>query len=137
MPARNAKVAPQACEPLGVESIHPDDFLLDLHDLNPGAVRAALEQQAADLTRPGRSSNCSAHAPRQAFLRSSRPSAAGGSLPCLMSDKSAHTKRPSDQAERRPLTEIGLGTGFGDRFEGSRGASGVFEGGMHLGDETA
>ena len=25
----------EACEPLGVEAIHPDDFLLDLHDLNP------------------------------------------------------------------------------------------------------
>jgi predicted nucleic acid-binding protein len=38
-----------ACEPLGVEAIHPDDFLLDLHDLSPGGVRAALEQQGADL----------------------------------------------------------------------------------------
>lgn len=43
---------PAACEPLGVEAIHPDDFLLDLHDLNPDAVRAALEQQAADLNPP-------------------------------------------------------------------------------------
>jgi predicted nucleic acid-binding protein len=43
---------PAACEPLGVEAIHPDDFLLDLHDLNPEAVRAALEQQAADLNPP-------------------------------------------------------------------------------------
>lgn len=41
-----------ACEPLGVEPIHPDDFLLDLHDLNPEAVRAALQQQAADLNPP-------------------------------------------------------------------------------------
>jgi 8-oxo-dGTP pyrophosphatase MutT (NUDIX family) len=40
---------PEACEPFGVEAIHPDDFLLDLHDLNPDAVRAALHQQAADL----------------------------------------------------------------------------------------
>jgi hypothetical protein len=40
---------PRACEPLGVEAIHPDDFLLDLHDLNPEVVRAALEQQAAHL----------------------------------------------------------------------------------------
>jgi len=40
---------PQACEPLGVEATHPDDFLLDLYDLDPEAVRAALEQQAADL----------------------------------------------------------------------------------------
>jgi hypothetical protein len=39
----------EACEPLGVEAIHPDDFLLDLHDLSPDGVRAALTQQAADL----------------------------------------------------------------------------------------
>src|SRR5581483_10414216 len=39
---------PEACEPVGVEAIHPDDFLLALHDLAPEAVRAALEQQAAD-----------------------------------------------------------------------------------------
>lgn len=43
---------PQACEPLGVEATHPDDFLLDLHDLNPDAVRAALQQQASDLNPP-------------------------------------------------------------------------------------
>ncbi len=43
---------PDSCEPFGVEAIHPDDFLLDLNDLNPEAVPAALEQQAADLTPP-------------------------------------------------------------------------------------
>jgi predicted nucleic acid-binding protein len=43
---------PEACEPVGVEATHPDDFLLDLYDLNPEAVRAALEQQAADLNPP-------------------------------------------------------------------------------------
>ena len=43
---------PQACEPLGVEATHPDDFLLDLYDLDPEAVRAALEQQASDLDPP-------------------------------------------------------------------------------------
>lgn len=42
----------EACEPVGVEAVHPDDFLLDLHDLAPEAVRAALEQQAADLNPP-------------------------------------------------------------------------------------
>lgn len=41
-----------ACEPLGVEAVHPDDFLIDLHDLNPEGVRAALEQQAVDLRPP-------------------------------------------------------------------------------------
>jgi hypothetical protein len=43
---------PEACEPVGVEAVHPDDLLLDLHDLAPEAVRAALEQQAADLHPP-------------------------------------------------------------------------------------
>lgn len=42
----------QACEPVGVEAVHPDQFLIDLHDLNPDGVRAALEQQAADLNPP-------------------------------------------------------------------------------------
>jgi len=41
-----------ACEPLGVEATHPDDFLLDLHDRSPQGVRAALDQQAADLNPP-------------------------------------------------------------------------------------
>lgn len=41
-----------ACEPFGVAAIHPDDFLIDLHDLTPDSVRAALEQQAADLNPP-------------------------------------------------------------------------------------
>jgi hypothetical protein len=44
--------APEACEPVGVEAVHPDQFLLDLHDLAPEAVRTALEQQAADLHPP-------------------------------------------------------------------------------------
>lgn len=43
---------PGACEPVGVEAIHPDDFLLDHFDLAPDTVRAALEQQAADLHPP-------------------------------------------------------------------------------------
>jgi predicted nucleic acid-binding protein len=43
---------PEVCEPLGIEAIHPDQFLLDLHDLDAEAVRAALEQQAADLHPP-------------------------------------------------------------------------------------
>ena len=44
--------SPEACEPLGVEAIHPDEFLLDLYDLSPDGVHAALEQQAADLHPP-------------------------------------------------------------------------------------
>jgi predicted nucleic acid-binding protein len=42
----------EACEPVGVEARHPDDFLLDLLDLAPEGVRAALEEQAADLNPP-------------------------------------------------------------------------------------
>lgn len=41
-----------ACEPVGVEARHPDEFLLDLLDLAPEGVRAALEEQAADLNPP-------------------------------------------------------------------------------------
>ncbi|HEV8688151.1 MAG TPA: hypothetical protein VGQ84_12805, partial [Gaiellaceae bacterium] len=41
-----------ACEPVGVEAIHPDDFLLDLLDLGTDAIRFAIEQQAADLNPP-------------------------------------------------------------------------------------
>jgi len=44
--------SPEACEPVGVEAIHPDDFLVDLHDLAPEAVRSAVEEQAADLHPP-------------------------------------------------------------------------------------
>src|SRR5919197_846666 len=43
---------PEACDPVGVEAIHPDEFLLDLYDLDPEAVGAALGQQAADLNPP-------------------------------------------------------------------------------------
>jgi predicted nucleic acid-binding protein len=43
---------PEACDPVGVEAIHPDEFLLDLYDLDPEGVRAALEQQAGDLNPP-------------------------------------------------------------------------------------
>ncbi len=42
----------EACEPVGVEARHPDDFLLDLLDLAPEGVHAALEEQAADLNPP-------------------------------------------------------------------------------------
>ncbi len=36
---------PEACEPVGVEARHPDDFLLDLLDLAPEGVRAALDSR--------------------------------------------------------------------------------------------
>lgn len=42
----------EACEPVGVEARHPDDFLLDLLDLAPEAVLATLQEQAADLNPP-------------------------------------------------------------------------------------
>jgi predicted nucleic acid-binding protein len=42
----------EACEPFGIEAIHPDDFLLGLFELDPDAVVAAIAGQAADLSNP-------------------------------------------------------------------------------------
>lgn len=39
-------------ESFGVEAVHPDDFVLDLLDLAPGAVLRALTDQAAGLRNP-------------------------------------------------------------------------------------
>jgi hypothetical protein len=39
-------------EPYGVEAIPPDEFVLDLLDLAPGAVLRVLQEQAAALKRP-------------------------------------------------------------------------------------
>jgi hypothetical protein len=36
----------------GVEALHPDDFLLDLIDLAPGTLCAAVVKQAGALRRP-------------------------------------------------------------------------------------
>lgn len=41
-----------ACEPFGIEIIHPDTFLCELHEYAPARVHAALVKQAADLSRP-------------------------------------------------------------------------------------
>lgn len=38
----------------GVEAIHPDDFLLDLLDLAPGAIASVVVEQAAGLKNPPR-----------------------------------------------------------------------------------
>lgn len=43
---------PEACEPLVVEPLHPDLFLLDLFGLDPYRVYDAVERQAAALSRP-------------------------------------------------------------------------------------
>ena len=64
-----------ACEPLGVAAIHPDEFLLDLNDLGPIAVRATLEQQAADLNPPWPIDRLLPRSWSQAFPASSAPSA--------------------------------------------------------------
>lgn len=40
-----------ACEPVGVEALHPDEFL-DIYTKAPEAVLAEIRQQAADLTSP-------------------------------------------------------------------------------------
>jgi hypothetical protein len=41
-----------ACEPLGIRVVHPDAFLCAVHARAPTQVDAALDQQAADLSRP-------------------------------------------------------------------------------------
>jgi predicted nucleic acid-binding protein len=41
-----------ACEPFGIEARHPDEFLVNLRDLAPDQVRAAIDEQAAQLTNP-------------------------------------------------------------------------------------
>jgi len=43
---------PAACDPLGVEAVHPDDFLLGLYALVPQLVANAVSEQAADLQAP-------------------------------------------------------------------------------------
>jgi hypothetical protein len=42
----------EACEPLAIEPLHPDVFLLDLYSLDPDEVHEAVERQAAVLRRP-------------------------------------------------------------------------------------
>ena len=41
-----------ACEPFGIEVVHPDAFLCELHERAPAKVRIALTEQAAALSRP-------------------------------------------------------------------------------------
>jgi predicted nucleic acid-binding protein len=41
-----------ACDPHGIEAIHPDQFLVDLHHLDPDVVEAEITAQAAALRRP-------------------------------------------------------------------------------------
>lgn len=41
-----------ALEPYGVEALHPDDFLLDLLDLDEATVQAVLVEQAQAYTNP-------------------------------------------------------------------------------------
>jgi hypothetical protein len=41
-----------ACEPFGIDVVHPDVFLCDLHERAPTRVHDALVHQAADLSRP-------------------------------------------------------------------------------------
>ena len=38
--------------PHGLEALHPDDFILDLLDLDPGAVYGAVQRQSAALKNP-------------------------------------------------------------------------------------
>jgi predicted nucleic acid-binding protein len=41
-----------ACEPVGVEVVHPDAFLRELHERAPAKIRVALTEQVAALSRP-------------------------------------------------------------------------------------
>lgn len=41
-----------ALEPLGIETKHPDDFMIEALDLAPGAIAAAVNEQAAALRNP-------------------------------------------------------------------------------------
>jgi len=41
-----------ACQPFGIEILHPDQFLCDLHGCNAARVHAALRDQVAALSRP-------------------------------------------------------------------------------------
>lgn len=44
-----------ALEPLGLESKHPDDFIVESLDIAPGAIAAAVHEQAAALKNPPKS----------------------------------------------------------------------------------
>ena len=39
-----------ACEPFGIEVVHPDAFLCELHERAPAKIRIALTEQAAALS---------------------------------------------------------------------------------------
>lgn len=43
---------PTACESLGIQIVSPDNFLVDLHQVDPAAALRALSDQAAALTKP-------------------------------------------------------------------------------------
>lgn len=47
-----ADFSEEALAPLGIEAVHPDDFLRTLFAIDEPAVLGALEQQAADLVNP-------------------------------------------------------------------------------------
>lgn len=47
----------EACEPFAIDALSPDEFLLDLYNIDPHEVHAAIERQAAALTRPPMTGN--------------------------------------------------------------------------------
>jgi predicted nucleic acid-binding protein len=71
-----------ACEPVGVEATHPDDFLLDLHDLDPEAVRGRTRAtgRRPQPTLATRRAPARTHQSRCAALRRHRPHPALTSL---------------------------------------------------------
>lgn len=43
---------PTACEPLGIQAVGPDDFLIDIYQVDSPAALRVLSDQAAALTKP-------------------------------------------------------------------------------------
>ena len=41
-----------ACEPFGIDVVHPDTFLRELHERAPARIQSALVEQAGALSRP-------------------------------------------------------------------------------------
>ena len=94
-----------ACRAVGVEPVHPDDFLLDAYDEAPAPVFAAVERQAADSSaRRRRSTSCSTawrSAPRGSPRR-----CAGTAMPIVRAPtappRSRRPRRPAAGHRRRP-----------------------------------
>jgi hypothetical protein len=72
----------EACEPVGVEASHPDEFLLDLHDLSPDAFAPRSDDKPPTSTRPGNSTRT--HNCRSSPIRGRGPGRGLRSMPVPM-----------------------------------------------------